>query len=193
MSFFKRILSGAKEDERPTIDPIADLVVEKLRVGYLVDYDMRTWQVTDHQLYRFNDGRTAEEWELTEGREKAYLEVSRGDDGHSWSLSKTIPIGSLGGGTPSHGVREHVVEYEDPPHEIDWQEKRYFLEGSVGGSMTPFSGGIAKQFVVWEFVDEGDESFVSIQQWGEREVTAASGFYVEDYQFSNILPGGDEV
>ncbi|MFQ5585121.1 MAG: DUF4178 domain-containing protein [Calditrichia bacterium] len=44
----------------------------------------------------------------------------------------------------------------------------------------------------WDFIDEEDENFLTIEQWGETEFEAAMGYYVEEYQFTNILPGTGE-
>lgn len=173
-----------RRDEDDGIDPLKDLVLEKLRVGYLVDYDLKTWTVTAHNRYRFNDGRTAEEWELTAGREKRYLELSRGDE-EAWTLSKSIPIGAVGPGN----VRQHLLEHEDPPDQLTYRDVTYYMEGSVGGHLLPGDGEGRQELIVWEYVDDDEESFVSIVQWSETEVTAVAGTFVEDYQFTNILPG----
>ena len=42
----------------------------------------------------------------------------------------------------------------------------------------------------WEFLDEDEESFLGIEQWSESEFGAATGSFVEDYEFTSILPGG---
>ena len=39
-------LFGRRKSVDDAPDPIADLVLEKLKVGYLVDYDLQTWRVT---------------------------------------------------------------------------------------------------------------------------------------------------
>lgn len=181
MGFLDKFRRPKPEDSEPSFDPLADLVLEKLKVGYLLDYDLRTWKVTDHTHYRFNDGRRAEEWELTEGREKIFLERATGD-GEFWSLSKSLPIGALG------NTRSHLLEHEDPPDQIEHEGVTYFLDGSVGGEMTSRDGS-RYEVIVWELVDQDEEKFLSIQQWSETEVTAAIGHFVEDYQFTNILPG----
>ena len=172
-----------KNDEPLEVDPLQDLVLEKLKVGYLVDYDLKTWRVTGQGRYRFNDGRTSDEWELTEGHDKRYLELARGD-GTYWSLSKTIPIGAIGG-----DVRQHILEHDDPPDEVVYQGSTYYLEGSVGGGYTEPGDGRRRDLILWEFADEDEESFLSILQWSETEFSAASGVFVEEYQFTNILPG----
>ncbi len=173
-----------KKSDEPEFDPLKDLVLGKLKVGYLVDYDLRTWLVTDYNRYSFNDGRTAEEWELEADRDKRYLERAEGD-GESWSLSKTIPIGVLGG-----DVRQHVLDHEDPPEKVTYKGTTYYLDGSVGGTLVPGGGvGTRRELIQWELIDEDEESFISIMQWSETELSAVAGIFVEDYQFSNILPG----
>ena len=181
MGFLDRFRRSKPKVEEPEFDPIADLVLERLKVGYLLDYDLRTWKVTDHTRYRFNDGGQAEEWELTAERDKIYLERSTGD-GESWALSNTLPIGKLG------NVRSHILENEDPPDQIEYDGVTYYLEGSLGGQMIS-ADGTEHDLIVWELVDDTEERFLAIQQWSETEVTAAVGRFVEDYQFTNILPG----
>ena len=39
-----------QKKESPEIDPIRDLVLSKLKVGYFVDYDLKTWEVTAYNL-----------------------------------------------------------------------------------------------------------------------------------------------
>ncbi len=183
MGFLSRFRQKAPES--PEFDPMRDLVIDKLRVGYLVDHDLETWTVTGHQHYRFNDGRTAEEWELTEGRTKRYLERSDADD-VSWSLGQSVPIGALG------DVREHMERHEDPPDQIVYQGTSYYLKGSVGGYLRNEGETDEQELILWELLDEDEERFLSIIQWSETEFSAATSIAVADYQFDNILPGGQE-
>ena len=76
---FKGLFNRQPPPETDTLDPLRDLVLEKLRVGYFVDYDLKTWQVTAYGLYDF-DGQKVEEWELTNDRDLRYLERYEDDD-----------------------------------------------------------------------------------------------------------------
>lgn len=172
-----------KKDNGPEIDPLADLVLAKLRVGYLVDYDLETWEVTAHNLYRWNGGGTTEEWELTLGRKKRYLELSE-DDGPCWTLARKMPIGKVGS-----EVRDHILKHEDPPDEVTVEGTTYYLDASDGGYFYPGSQDSGEPLIKWELVDEDDEAFLTLEQWGETEFEAALGVYVEEYQFTSILPG----
>ena len=44
-------------------------------------------------------------------------------------------------------------------------------------------------FVSWDYEDEAEEQFLTIEQWGETKFDMQVGFKVEEYQFTNILPG----
>jgi len=174
--FFKK----KKEEE---FDPIKDLVLSKLRKGYLVEYDLKTWEITGYYHNDFGDGYMTEEWELTSGREKIYLERSEDDD-IKWTLSKKIPIGSISG-----NIRQYIIENDEPTSEIIYNGKSYYLDESGSGYMTEDGDEDSTEFIYWDFIDKKNENFITIEQWDETKFETAEGFYVEEYQFSNILPG----
>ncbi|RMF61500.1 MAG: DUF4178 domain-containing protein [Calditrichaeota bacterium] len=177
-------LKGKKNGEE--FDPLKDLELSKLKVGYYVDYDLKTWVVTAYHRYDYGEGYWGEEWELTSGREKIYLGREE-DDEVEWTVSKKLPIGAIEG-----DVTRHIIEHEDPPNQITVKGKVYYLDES--GPAYFYEGGKGEPvgFIYWDFIDEEDESFVTIEQWGESEFEASEGYYVEEYQFTNILPGSDE-
>ena len=100
-----------KKDE--PLDPLKDLILSKLQPGFMVDYDMKTWQVTAHNKYDYGEGYTSEEWELTGAGEAWYLERYE-DDKVEWSFCKKIPIGSI-----EDDIRKHIIETDDPPKKIE--------------------------------------------------------------------------
>ncbi|MEZ4761905.1 MAG: DUF4178 domain-containing protein [Calditrichia bacterium] len=57
----------------------------------MLNIDLKTWQVTAYNKYDFGDGLWSEEWELTSGREKIWLEKHE-DDEVEWTVSKKLPI-----------------------------------------------------------------------------------------------------
>lgn len=182
---FKKLFGGSKErrskEEEPEVDPLADLVLSKLKVGYLLDYDMETWRVVGYNRYDF-DGDRVEEWEIEAGRDKRYLELEHEEDG--WSFTRKIPIGAIDG-----DVRREIQEHEDPPSKVTFEGTEYYLEESLAGHMYEGGEGDGVPLIRWEYLDADETGFLSIEQWGENQFAAAVGAAVEDYQFSNILPG----
>ena len=182
MGLTDRLFGKKKVDEAP--DPLADLVLEKLKVGYLVDYDLQTWQVTGYCRYTFSGkDDSVEEWELSAAGEQRYLERADGD----WSLSRKISIGAIDG-----DIRRHILDHDDPPSRIVFKGTAYHLDASYAGRMFPDGKGSGVDVIRWEFLDEDEMTFVGIEQLSETEFAAAAGFVVEDYQFDHILPGALE-
>ncbi|MDP6625217.1 MAG: DUF4178 domain-containing protein [Nitrospinota bacterium] len=170
---------GKKEEE---IDPLKDLVLSNLKTGYLVDYDMKTWSVTAHNKCEWSEGMYSDEWELSSGEEVLYLE-REDDDEVMWTLTKKISIAEVGKGIPAY-----VKEHEDPPEEITCREKKYHLEDSCGGRFHKDGKDSYDEFIAWDYEDESEEYVLTIEQWSETSFEAAYGKYVEEYQFTNILP-----
>jgi len=175
-----------KSKEKEAFDPLKDLELSKLKVGYMVDYDLKTWQVTAYNRYDYGDGYFGDEWELTSGREKWYLERSE-DDEVEWTFCKKIPLGMIEG-----NIKQRIIEHEDPPNQIVCQGTTYYLDDSGPAYLKEGGTGEPVGFIYWNFYDEQGENIITIEQWDEDEFEASMGSYVEEYQFSNILPGGED-
>lgn len=171
---------GKKEEE---IDPLKDLVLSKLKTGYLLDYDMKTWKVSAHNRCEWAEGEFSDEWELRCGDEVVYLEREE-DDEVEWTLTKKISISELGDGIP-----DHILKNEDPPKEIDFKGVKYRLDDSGGGRFYKEGKKTYDEFLCWDYEDESEDHLLTIEQWSETSFEAAYGIYVEEYQFTNILPG----
>lgn len=169
--------------EEPEIDPLKDLVLDKLRVGFLVDYDLETWKVTAYNRYDFDEGDLVEEWELTHGRKKRYLERAEDDD-VVWTLAQKVPLGAI-----ERDVRKYIIEHDEAPQRLSWDNVQFFLDGSAAGYLFPGGDGKGQELIKYEYIDESEERFLTIEQWSETDFEASGGSYVEDYEFSNILPG----
>ncbi|MEM8929944.1 MAG: DUF4178 domain-containing protein [Acidobacteriota bacterium] len=184
MGLFDRIrhtLRGGEATAAPASSTPTNLA--DLAVGWMVDYDLRTWQVTDHEHYTFNDGATADEWELSSGHDRLYLERSDDDGEVEWSISRPLPIERL------EGVRDHILQHDDPPDAIEYGGRTFRMEWSVGGSVRPVAGGEERRLIEWELLDADEEHFLAIQQWGDTEFTASEGEVVQPFLFTHLLAG----
>ena len=176
MDFFKR-----KKDGGP--DVLRDLVLRNIRKGYLLDYDMKTWQVETENHYDWGHGDITKEWKLVAADDAIFLELESDDD-DEWCISRKIPVRALGEKLP-----EYIVEHDDPPETITYKGETYYLEESGGGHYYKDKSGVGEELLKWDFIDESGKAFISIERWGETDFEAAAGKVVEEYQFTNILPG----
>lgn len=174
------------KDEDDNFDPLSDLSLDALKVGYYLDYDLKTWEVTAYNRYDYGEGTYSDEWELTSGREKVYL-IREEDDDVWWSICTKMPVSAI-----DEDVVSHIKQKDDPQSRITVDGERYFLDES-GPVYYIENGNFEKVgLIYWSFIDRDDEKYVEIEQWGEEDFEAAKGFYVEEYLFTNILPGGED-
>ncbi len=178
-----------KKKPEPTFDPLKDLVLSKLKPGYFLDYDLKTWTVKRYNVYDWGDGLITEEWELKSGNETCYLDREE-DDEVEWALSHRLPFKKL---DTDGSIAQAIKNNDDPPDEITYEGKTYYLEESSGGYFQRDGKGIGTEFLTWNFEVESGNEFINIEQWGENDFSASLGIYVEEYQFSNILPGTDHT
>ena len=171
-----------KKKQTPEPDPLSDLTLPKLKTGYLVDYDMKTWQVTGYNTYDWGSGDMSYEWQLTASDDVIYLE-RQVDDEDVWSITRKISFRDLG-----PGIAEHIQVHEDPPEKITYNGKKYYLDSMAGGTF--FKDGTEEGYPLlsWDYEDDSEDYLLNIEQWGENDFAASVGEYVEEYQFSNILP-----
>jgi hypothetical protein len=178
--FFKK-----KEDPGEN-DSITDLVLDKMRPGYFVDYDLTTWEVTGAHRYDW-DGDESYEWQLSSAKGVIYLGMEC-DDEKDWSVSSEIDLKKL-----DASVISTAIEQGDPPASIIFEGEKYDLYETSGGLF--FQDGQHKsqvqgrELIVWDYENEDGSRYLSIEQWGETEFKAYSGIPAQEYQFSNILPG----
>lgn len=181
MSFWKKLFGGREEE--PAMDPLADLVLEKMAPGYLVDYDGRTFEVVARHHHDTGDGFRTDDWELRADGEMYYLNRVEAD-GVYWTLTRKVPLGMI-----DERLKKHIRQNGDPPQSIEHDGVSYFMESYGGAQFYRNGRGPALPFLYWDYADQHRERVLTIEQWGDVEFHAYLGHYVEEYQFTNILPG----
>ena len=172
-----------KKNKKDELDPLNDLSLARLKKGYLVDYDLKTWEVSACNYYDWSEGDISHEWQLRSGDQVVYLEMES-DDKEEWSLNRKIAFSRL-----DSQIKKRIIETGDPPEKIVFDEVTYYMEETGGGRFYKDGQGHGKEVLQWGYQDDGGRSYLSIEQWGEDEFEASTGEPVEEYQFTNILPG----
>jgi hypothetical protein len=159
-----------------------DIGLSHIQPGYFLDYDMSTWEVKAFNKYDWGGGDTSDEWQLVSADDALFLERAV-DDEENYIISRKIPFNKLGA-----SVRSYLKTNEDPPDEITYENRTYFLEESAGGYFYPGGQNESHELLSWTYEDESGKHLLGIEQWGEDDFTAWLGSPVEEYQFTNILP-----
>ncbi len=172
-----------KGDDDKSEETFKELDLKDLEPGCYVDYDLKTWQVKAYNKYDWGAGDISHEWQLATSDETIFLEREI-DDEEAWCISRKIGFGSLGA-----KVKNHILQHEDPPDEITYKGVAYYLEEMGGGKFLKDGKGPGKHLLKWDYEDDSGKKHLSIEQWGEEDFEASAGEPVEEYQFTNILPG----
>ncbi|MDM8538962.1 DUF4178 domain-containing protein [Desulfobacterales bacterium HSG17] len=184
---WKDLFGFGKKEDNTEVDNITNLTLSSLKPGYMLDYDLKTWEVLAQHHYDWGDGEISYEWQLKSHDETIYL-GKEADDEVEWIVSKPVSIARIG-----NKVRKHIEEHEDPPDEIVFESTTYYLDESGGGHFYKNGKSPGQAFISWDYEDDSGEKYLSIEQWGEDEFEASTGESVEEYQFTNILPGQASV
>jgi hypothetical protein len=167
-----------------------ELRLDTMRIGDLLDYDLKTWEVTGLCAYDY-DGFPSSEWQLTSRQDVRFLERAEEDGQVEWSLTRSIDYGDI-----QEDVATPMGADEDPPPLIHFDSRSYkAVESSSGvqtdvdreGSMDENQG---REFVSWSYESE-DGRLLFLLRWGETRFSAYEGESVEAYSFTDILPGAD--
>ncbi len=161
---------------------VVEIRLNDLKTGYMVDYDMKTWEVTASHYYDWGDASITREWQLKSADETVYLSMESDDD-ISFCISRKIPFDRVGLKT-----KKKIMETGDPPDEIELDGVLYHLEETAGGHFYKDGRGSGREMLSWDFKDDAGRNCLAVEQWGENDFEASLGETVEEYQFSNILP-----
>jgi phage shock protein PspC (stress-responsive transcriptional regulator) len=124
VSDMMRSLFGGS-DEHVVSDPSLD----QLREGYMVDYDLQTWEVATHASY-VHDGHPADLWTLENGSDTLRLQHERDNGQEVFRLSEPVEVTDVtAGGQPLLGaVREgeppRTVEYDGTVYDLAQEDTR---------------------------------------------------------------------
>ena len=173
-----------KKKEKPHYDP-SNIKITDLRVGFMFDYDLNTWQIKEEYEYDWGDNYFTREYKIEAADDVAYLHIDYNDEG-SMSLSRKLKVRALGENIP-----EDIIEKKRPPKKIDYKGTTYYLDKESPGyfSDDPSDDDSWVEFISWDYYDSDEKLVACVEQWGEREFEASHGKVVKDYEITNILPG----
>lgn len=172
-----------KKEEQPGYD-ITNLSVLDLDQGFILDYDMKSWQVKEVGEYDWGDNNFSREYKLDSGDDVLYLSVE--NDGElELSMSRNIKMHKLG-----ENIMDETIKNEKPPSKIEYIDKMYYLDEDCAGFYNDVTkgGDDWEELINWEYYDDEEENVISITQWGEREFDASVGKIIKEYEISNIIP-----
>ncbi len=173
-----------KKEETPHYDP-TNLKPTDLRKGYLLDYELKTWQAVEEYEYDWGNEVFSYEYKLVSSDDTIYLYV---EDDEVLSVSRKIKFAML----PDEVERELLASGK-PPKKIVYNGRTYFRgKESMGFFKEVDDPGESVEFIVWPYEDETEKYILTIEQWGDEDFEASIGHYIKPSEITNILPVKNE-
>jgi hypothetical protein len=176
-------LFSRKKKEEPHYDP-SNLKIKDLRVGFMLDYNLKTWEISEEYEYDWGDQYFTREFKLDAADDTAYLHIDFNDD-QSMTLSRKVNVRALGQDIP-----EAIMEKQSPPSKISYEGVEYFLDRKSPGyfSDDPEDDNSWTELISWDYYDSEGKLVACVEQWGEQEFEASYGKVVNEFEITNILP-----
>ena len=175
---FKKLFKKNKACSEPEFQEIE---LHCLSIGDLFDFDLTTWEVISSSQSDY-DGHIESEWEVRGGVDRRTLVAipDGGEWNYQWLEEKDLSELGL-----NHVMKELKSE-KDPEENLHIEGLNYVGYEAGGGIYN--GGNEEKPFLYWSYETEQNH-VLNIIQWGDNEFSATIGMRVEEFQFSNILPG----
>ncbi|MCR9250127.1 MAG: DUF4178 domain-containing protein [bacterium] len=176
-----------KKKEKLSYDP-NNVKVTDLDFNFILDYDMKSWKVTEVWEYDWGDNNFTWEYKIDAGDDAAFLHV---DDDVQLTLTLTRPVKIR---KIDEDLVETIVKDEKPPNKLFWEGEKYYLDTDSAGYCKDHSKETNdwEEFIMWDYYNEDETKVLSITQWDERNFDAYAGEVVQEFQIENIIPADPE-
>ncbi|MEH0154528.1 DUF4178 domain-containing protein [Limibacter armeniacum] len=189
----KRRFSGHKEpkvDTRQLVKPRplnidvnpADLTINNLKKGYMVDHRMRTWKVVDEHQLDWHNGVTDREFHLVSDTDSLYIYLLN-DKAHQTVLTMTkVNIFQL-----DENLERQLATLNRPSNVLSFNGEQYFRESELKGYL--FEGFDGDQVRQWFYYSADRKKVIKILHVGRGgSLVATVGQVVGEEEFIDILP-----
>lgn len=159
-----------------------NLKVTDLRKGFLLDYDMNTWEVKEEYEYDWANEFYTKEYKIVNGSEERFLSVEV-DDETKLALWQKVGIHSIDTRIPGH-----IMKHEEPMRQIALHGDIYYRHEESLGYWRNTANSNWSKMISWDYSTQDGSKLMTIERWGEEEFEATLGKPVKEFEISNILP-----
>jgi len=164
-------------------DP-SSLSLENLKEGYMVDYDLKTWQVTTVRQFDWDTGISAREFKLVSDMESIWIYLFKEGSYLTITVNKPLNIYAI-----DSNLETEIYHNRRPFNIITYQSIQYYRENALEGylfNITTNSTGT--KTASWEYYDQERKHYMRIEQQEQKNFRAVVGKIVSPFEFSEILP-----
>ena len=178
MSLFKRLF-GIRTASKESGDIKIEHDMDDIQKGYILDYDMRSWEVKDVAVYTWENGVKDYEYTLNDGKDELFLNYESADQKLSiyWE-GKINEIWPTGKGLMRKG-KDMIDE------EVKYKGDTYYFLGEGAAKVK----NSREQYYLqnWLFENASETQLLSFNLYDDRSMDAYIGMKIPSHAISNIL------
>lgn len=160
-----------------------DLTLHDLDMGFIVDYEMRSWEVKEVAHYDWGNGFKGKEFKIFDGKEYLYLYVDPSLEELSVSYQVNVNDGDV------LASKKSIINTDEPLHVLQYDNKNWIIDDESLAEYKIEGESDWMDLLCWTYVDQGSgDEFVALNRWGEKKVEAYRGKFIKPFEISNILP-----
>lgn len=179
MSIIKRLF-GIRKAHKGSADTQVDFEVPDLKKGFILDYDFRSWEVEDVVVYTWDNGVKDYEYNITDGKEKKYLNYETVGEHLSiyWEANMNDVWSE---------ARRKIRKNEDiTESEFEYKGNTYYYSGE--GTAKVKNSVETYHMQNWLFRNDTDDTLISFNKYEDNSMEVYVGKKLKKHEVSNILP-----
>ncbi|NME67062.1 DUF4178 domain-containing protein [Flammeovirga aprica] len=158
--------------------------INDIQLGYLIDYNLKTYQVVEHYQLSSNNETEEEKLVLLSGINELVLFKYFDQVNLKIRVTEKVNIYSI-----DEGLDTEILLKQQPKAILTVNGKRYYRDANHTGSFYSFTENkVTHKYSRWEYYDESRVEYLTIEQIGAKNFHAYIGKLVHETDFSDILP-----
>ena len=163
-----------------------DFTVKDIKKGFIVEYDLKSWEAIEEYEYDWGGNYKGKEWTLFDGKNQLYLYYASFP---SEEISVSTRMNML---KELPDLRSDVFTNDEPRTSFAYGGKQWSIVDESPGLMINSDTKEEQEIVSWTFDDSEETEFITVVRNGEKSADAYKGKYIKNYEVSNILPRESE-
>ncbi len=163
------------------------LTLENLKMGYLLDYDFKTWEVIGHYIYEWQGYSAEKVFKISTLQEIAFLFMNKEFGDLSVKILQPINIHLI-----DERLEAEILAKQQPYNILTYEHTPYYRETAKEGFVSELkqrnAAGSRNRILVWEYYDGQRRNLIRIEQHGRLDFRCFLGQSIEATEFSDILP-----
>ncbi len=165
-------------------DP-SNISVENIKTGYIIDFDIKSWEVSNEWQYDWDNGNTEKEFKLSSNNDFMFVLLTKEARQFGVKVGKPINIYSI-----DENIETEIQTKGRPYNVLLFEGITYYRESQTEGICYNMGDTSAQGVRVkaWDYYDTNRENHLRISERGRGEFRVLKARSASPYEFTDILP-----